>query len=188
MKRQHSYLAYMFFALSLVISNIAISETKSSTLGSTVNDSVITARVKSQFMTNQDVKATSINVETKNGIVKLTGIVDTALEAITAVKLAESTNDVKDVNAKDLHVKTDKHLPQQALSDDFITAKIQGLIMRSNILSKKYTEGKLSILTQNGDVILTGYVETQDQLDYINSLARSVPEVNSVISNIIVNK
>jgi len=189
MKRFNTSIICVMTGLLLGIPLVTFSETKTNTIKSTVNDSVITAKVKSQFMTNDEVKASSINVETVNRVVKLTGVVDSSKEAITAVKIAQATPDVRDVDTQNLHVKKDDNVSQVSLRDDFITAKLLGLIARENILPKTNADsGKLNILTQNGDVILSGYLETNKELNRVVEIAHTIPEVKSVVSNVIVNK
>lgn len=66
-------------------------------------DSYITAKVKGMFMRNdltsgtENIPVTRINVETKQGVVYLTGDVDHQSQNKLAVKLAKSVHGVKDV-------------------------------------------------------------------------------------------
>jgi osmotically-inducible protein OsmY len=67
------------------------------TTGAYVDDSAITAAVKSKFVGNKDVDASSIAVETLNGTVMLSGFAKNAIEKSTAESLTWKVNGVKAV-------------------------------------------------------------------------------------------
>jgi osmotically-inducible protein OsmY len=67
------------------------------TTGAYVDDSAITAAVKTKFVENKDVDASSIGVETLNGTVMLSGFAKNATEKATAETLTWKVNGVKAV-------------------------------------------------------------------------------------------
>jgi len=66
-------------------------------VGAYVDDATITTQVKSRFVENKDVDASSIRVETLNGTVMLSGFAKNATERITAESIARKVNGVKSV-------------------------------------------------------------------------------------------
>ncbi len=62
-----------------------------------LDDSTITARVKSRFIENKEVDAASISVETLNGTVMLSGFAKNAREKSTAEAIAREVSGVKSV-------------------------------------------------------------------------------------------
>lgn len=62
-----------------------------------VSDTVITAKVKELFLEDKDISSLIIHVTTKNGIVRLTGRVNTTYEKKIAVNLTKTVKGVKDV-------------------------------------------------------------------------------------------
>jgi len=68
-----------------------------STVGQFVDDAAITTAVKARFVENKQVAASSINVETLNGTVQLSGFAKSAEEKSTAEALARKVNGVKSV-------------------------------------------------------------------------------------------
>jgi osmotically-inducible protein OsmY len=60
-------------------------------------DPGITTKVKARFVNDDIVKAYQINVDTKNGVVTLTGDVETTAAKEQAIKLARGTEGVRDV-------------------------------------------------------------------------------------------
>jgi hyperosmotically inducible protein len=67
------------------------------TTGQYVDDTTITAKVKEAFVADSQVKASQVNVETMQGVVQLSGFVDSASTEARAVRLAKQVNGVKDV-------------------------------------------------------------------------------------------
>jgi hyperosmotically inducible protein len=66
-------------------------------IGDATRDAAITTAVKSKFLADDDIAGLSIDVDTKNNIVTLSGNVKTAAEKSRAVKIARSTDGVKSV-------------------------------------------------------------------------------------------
>jgi hyperosmotically inducible periplasmic protein len=70
---------------------------KQETVGAYVDDTAITTAVKSRFVGNHEVDATSIRVETLNGTVMLSGFAKNATEKTSAENLAWKVEGVKAV-------------------------------------------------------------------------------------------
>ena len=66
-------------------------------IGEKVDDAGITMAVKSKLLDDPDVKGSKIDVDTREGIVYLTGTVRSETEKTKAVQLAKDTKGVKDV-------------------------------------------------------------------------------------------
>jgi hyperosmotically inducible protein len=66
-------------------------------LGEKVDDAGITMEVKSKLLDDPDVKGLKIDVDTREGVVYLTGTVRSESEKSKAVQLAKNTKGVRDV-------------------------------------------------------------------------------------------
>ena len=66
-------------------------------VGEFVDDSVITAKVKSAFVEDKEVSALNINVATFKGVVQLSGFVSGTHESWKAAQLARNVQGVKAV-------------------------------------------------------------------------------------------
>lgn len=80
-----------------VHNNLEVGE-GSRTAGGVVDDSVITARVKSALVTDSRTQARDINVTTNSGVVQLGGFVDSSDEKAAAAEIARSVQGVKSVD------------------------------------------------------------------------------------------
>jgi hyperosmotically inducible protein len=84
------------FAAALVTSGCAVTRGQQ-TVGGYVDDSAITAQVKSSFVGNKEVGAASISVETLEGKVMLSGFAKNEAEKAAAGRLAMTAKGVKSV-------------------------------------------------------------------------------------------
>ena len=83
---------------SLLLSLAACAETATHrSTGQYADDSTLTARVKTALIGDEQVKARDINVDTYNGVVQLSGVVESKTEANQAIALAEQVEGVKSV-------------------------------------------------------------------------------------------
>ena len=72
--------------------------------GQYVDDSTLTARVKTALIGDEQVKARNIDVDTYKGVVSLSGFVESRGEAERAVTLAQKVDGVRSVK-DDMHVR-----------------------------------------------------------------------------------
>jgi osmotically-inducible protein OsmY len=90
-------LAAVAIASSLVMASGCAVTRDQQTAGAYIDDSVITATVKTRMLDNPDVAGTSITVETLNGTVMLSGFAKSTLERTTAERIARDVEGVKSV-------------------------------------------------------------------------------------------
>jgi hyperosmotically inducible protein len=91
-----SKLAIYAIAASALLAISACSVTRGQqTTGAYIDDSAITASVKSRFVENKDVDAAAIKVETLNGTVMLSGFAKNSNEKATAETIAKKVDGVK---------------------------------------------------------------------------------------------
>jgi osmotically-inducible protein OsmY len=86
----------------LLLGGIAFSTACSSTAtkqstGEYIDDTAITAKVKSAFVKDDSVKANDVQVETFRGVVQLSGFVDSSVQKQQAEAVARGVNGVRDV-------------------------------------------------------------------------------------------
>ena len=88
----------VFAAATVValLTSCAGSQTKEST-GEMVDDSAITAKVKTALLSDKEIRAFDVHVETFKGRVELSGFVPSEADKLRAVKDANSVEGVKSV-------------------------------------------------------------------------------------------
>lgn len=93
-----------FFALALASALGCASTATQEGTGEYVDDTVITAKVKSAILGEPTLKSAEINVETFKGVVQLSGFVNSRHDINKAVELARSVKGVTSVK-NDMRVK-----------------------------------------------------------------------------------
>lgn len=83
----------------------------SQTVPGKVDDAWITTKVKSEFATTSEIPATNISVDTRDGMVRLTGTVGSNMEKNRAVQVAHQVKGVKGVDATGLTVTASGNTP-----------------------------------------------------------------------------
>ena len=67
------------------------------TAGDYMDDTAISTKIKASLIKDQELKAFDIHVDTDHGIVHLSGNVDTSVQKADAIRIAKTTNGVKEV-------------------------------------------------------------------------------------------
>lgn len=70
---------------------------KAEKAGDYMDDSAITAKIKGEILSDPLLKVSQINVTTTNGVVKLSGVVDSQQSIDRAMEIAHSNQNVKSV-------------------------------------------------------------------------------------------
>jgi len=109
MKTPRLYLLPLLLLAGTAASFTACSSTAThQSTGEYIDDTAITAKVKSAFVSDDTVKALDVQVETFRGVVQLSGFVDSAVQKTRAEEIARSTNGVRDVT-NNIQLKVDQH-------------------------------------------------------------------------------
>ena len=98
MQKMTRALAFSLLAATAVLGTTACSVARDQqTVGSYVDDTTITTSVKAKMAEDKQVSATSIRVETLNGVVQLSGFAKSETEKNRAAEIARTTKNVREV-------------------------------------------------------------------------------------------
>ena len=143
--------------------------------GEVVDDSVLTAKVKTALIEDPVAKARDVNVETYRGVVQLGGFVDTAEQKARAGEVARGVGGVKEVR-NDLRISDPQATVGQVVDDSALTAAVKGQLIADQTMQSY----KVNVETQNGVVQLTGFVDSDKARSRAAEIARSVNGVKNV--------
>ncbi len=162
---------------------VAAKAAASTTVGNEIDDTVVTARVKSALLKEDDVKSLDLKVETRKGKVQLTGFVDNQMQLERAVALARAVEGVTSVE-NGIALKSGVASVGNVVDDDVITAKVKsGLLGEPNMKSMD-----IAVLTRKGEVQLSGFVNNQAQVDSAIAVAKGVSGVTKVDNKMSIKK
>jgi hyperosmotically inducible periplasmic protein len=161
-------------------------------------DAGITTNVKAKMAADDTVKAYQVNVDTRNGVVTLTGDVDSPLAKERAVQITRNTDGVRDVVD---NITVTESAPTGGLYDRDDADRGTGNIgdndrpitgdagitsaVKAKLLADSTVSGlRIDVDTENGVVTLTGTVKSKAEADQAMMLARNTDGVTRVVNNL----
>lgn len=143
-------------------------------------DAGITASVKSELIRKDETKARQINVETENGVVQLSGFVDSQQAKDAATATARDVRGVKSVRNELIVRESDRSLGQTT-DDTVIAAKVKTELATDASLA---TARDVKVEVRSGVVQLSGFVPSVSQKQEAEQIARRVAGVKEVRNDI----
>jgi hyperosmotically inducible protein len=168
---------------SAPVTDRATATPRPTTVGTKIDDGVVTTKVKSALIADPDVKGLDIKVETRKGEVQLSGFVDSQAQVDRAVQIASGVEGVNAIDNK-MSLKAGKATVGNTVDDSIVTAKVKtALVADSTVKSSD-----IAVVTRKGDVQLSGYVDNQSQIDRAIEVARGIDGVKKVENKMAVKK
>ena len=153
------------------------------TLGTQVDDAVVTSTVKSALLADDLVKSFDLQVETRKGVVQLSGFVDNQAQIDQALALTGAVAGVLSVeNAVTL--KDSPSTVGTKIDDAAVTGRVKTVLLADPAI-KSFD---ISVLTFKGEVQLTGFVNNQSQIDLATQLAGAVEGASSVKNELMIKQ
>jgi hyperosmotically inducible protein len=143
--------------------------------GEQIDDSAVTAKVKTALARDPSTSAYRIDVETFRGEVQLNGFVDTADMKGSATKVARSVDGVKSVS-NNLKVGPGERTAGEVVDDTVITAKVKTALATDPVVKAH----EVNVETREVVVQLAGFVDNGDQKSKATELTRRVAGVKQV--------
>lgn len=153
------------------------------TVGTEIDDTVVTTKVKSALLADADIKSFDLKVETRKGAVQLSGFVDNQAQIDRAIAATQAVEGVRSVE-NGITLKDGKATVGNTVDDGIITAKVKSALLADpNVKSFD-----IAVVTRKGDVQLSGFVDSQAQIDQAMDLARKVEGVATVGNEMSIKK
>jgi len=146
------------------------------------SDVGITTAVKAKFAADDMVKAYKVDVDTKEGVVTLTGNVDTVEVKSHAVEVARNTKGVTSV-VDQLSV-TPPAIATSGVKEVLTDAAITTAVKASLIADPISSGLKVDVDTSNAVVTLTGTVKSDQEKARTEDVAKNTAGVSSVVNNL----
>ena len=154
---------------------------------SDLSDATITVRVNGMLLVNKYLNPMNINVNTRDGVVRLVGSVEDETQKDMAEELAESTRGVKAVH-NDLVIVGTTHGEKQRRSfkQKFIDRKITAVVRSRLVANREFKGLKIGVETVNNVVTLHGVVASEIQKTRIGQISGRGEDVKRLINNLTV--
>lgn len=157
--------------------------TPSTTVGTEIDDSIVTTKVKSAMVGDPELKGADVKVETRKGVVQLSGFAETQAQVMRAIAVARAISGVKDVE-NGMTLKASDITVGNKVDDSVITTKVKSVLLGDASI-KSFD---IATVTSKGVVQLSGFVDNQGQIDQALKLTRAVEGVQSVVSQMSIKK
>ena len=144
-------------------------------------DSGITSVIQASLEANDKVKARQVDVETREGTVYLTGVVDTEVARIEAGRIAWRTEGVRGV-VNDLTV--GERTVGSWVDDVMISSKVKAKL----IANSEIKAGDIDVSSSQGVVTLIGRVSSEAIKNEAERIARGTAGVKDVHNELLVGR
>ncbi len=152
-------------------------------VGTEIDDTVVTASVKSALLADADIKSFDFRVETRKGEVMLSGFVDSQSQLDRADSLTKAVAGVKSIQ-NNVALKTSDTTVGNKVDDGIVTAKVKAAL----IGDEKIKSTDITVVTRKGEVQLSGFVNSQSQIDRALLVAKGIEGVSSVSNEMSIKK
>lgn len=153
------------------------------TMGTQVDDSVITSGVKSALLGDETIKSFDLQVETRKGTVQLSGFVDSQAQIDQALALTRGVAGVTEVE----NGVTLKGTPS-TVGTKIDDASVTGRVKTALLADPDIKSFDISVVTFKGEVQLTGFVNNQAQIDQAKKIASAAEGASSVKNELMVKQ
>lgn len=155
----------------------------STTIGTEIDDSVITTRVKSALLGDPEVKSFDLKVETRKGEVQLSGFVDSQAQIDRATAVASALPGVKGIENK-VTLKGAATTVGNKVDAAIITTRVKSALLADPSIKSL----DIAVVTRTDEVQLSGFVDTQSQMDRAVSVTSSIEGVRAVRNEMSIKK
>lgn len=153
------------------------------TVGTEIDDAVVTPRMKSALLADHDTESLGIKVETRKGTAQLSGFVESQARIDKAIQLVRKVEGVKGVENR-MTLKDGKATVGESVDDSIVTARVKSALLADPGV-KSFD---IAVVTRKGEVQLSGYVDNRAQIDRVIAIVRGVKGVQKVDNATILNK
>jgi len=157
--------------------------TAKTTVGTEIDDTLVTTKVKSALLADADIKSFDLKVETRKGMVQLSGYVNNQTQVDRAIAATRAVEGVKSVE-NGITLKSGTATVGNTVDDGIITARVKSALLADPGV-KSFD---IAVVTRKGDVQLSGFVDNQAQIDMALALAGKVEGVARVDNEMSVKK
>jgi hyperosmotically inducible protein len=146
-----------------------------------LDEASITGAVMGKLTAAKHLPASDVKISTYKGVVQLSGFVDNKKQITRAKHIAKQVKGVRQV-VNNLLVKTrPDNATTQLAKDTLITGKVKAKLVPADDVKAR----QIGVNTYNGIVQLSGFVDTQQEIDKASDVAKSVNGVVKVANDLL---
>jgi osmotically-inducible protein OsmY len=179
--------------VAAALTTASMSANASNTWKDTANDAWIDGKAETTILFNTNLNSFDINTDVQNGVVILTGKVDSSVDKALAEELVLSLDGVKSVDNQLTVVKDQDHadLDHDDDSEEFMQtlkdSKVESVVKTRLLFESEVSGTDIEVEVEKGVVTLTGKVKTDSERDLAVAIAKKTSDVKKVVSRLTVS-
>lgn len=143
-----------------------------------MSDAWLDGKAETILLLNENLNNFTINTEVSDGVVLLTGEVESNVDRRLAEELIASVDGVKSVNNK-LTIANQEPIGEK-INREYIDAKIATVVKTRLLMDREIAGTDIDVASENGTIILRGFVQSSAEKDLAEAIARNTNDVTKV--------
>lgn len=146
-------------------------------------DAWIDGKAETTLLLNGNLNSFDINTDVKEGVVTLTGKVESKVDKALAEELVANLDGVTEVE-NELTVLNDDHDDDSEMMTSLKDAKVETMVKTKLLMESEVHGTKIEVDVKKGVVTLSGAVESDAELDLAVGIAKNTNDVEEVVSKL----
>lgn len=146
-------------------------------------DAWIDGKAESTLLFNTELNSFDINTDVKNGVVTLTGKVESEVDKALAGELIASLDGVERVDNKLTVLKEDKEQSSETMQD-LKDAKVTTVVKARLLMESEVSGTSIDVDTEDGVVTLKGKVDSEAEKQLAVAIAKNTTDVTKVVDKL----
>ncbi len=173
--------------IAAALSTASMSASAENDWKDTANDAWIDGKAETTLLFNGNLDSFDINTDVKNGVVTLTGKVDTEVDKALAEELIESLDGVKDVENM-LTVVNEEESDTAKIAQSLRDSKVEAVVKTRLLFESEVSGTDIEVEVDEGVVKLIGTVDSDAERDLAITIAKNTDDVKDVVDNLTIGK
>ncbi|MDN4502976.1 BON domain-containing protein [Alteromonadaceae bacterium BrNp21-10] len=170
--------------IATVICSISLSAYAENNWKDGAKDAWIDGKAESTLLFNSNLNSFDINTDVKDGVVILTGKVDSNVDKALAEELVLSLDGVSDVDNSLTVMSANSSDQDSELMQDLKDSKVEAVVKTRLLFESEVSGLDIEVEVENGVVTLKGSVDTNAERDLAVTIAQNTNDVDKVINNL----
>lgn len=176
--------------IAAALTTASVSANAENTWKDTAKDAWIDGKAESTLLLNGNLNSFDINTDVKNGVVTLTGKVESSVDKSLAEELVSSLDGVTEVDNMLTVLSDDRD--DNSTTDEFMAGltdqKVETVVKTRLLMESEVGGTDIEVDVANGIVTLNGDVKSDAESDLATTIAKNTNDVKEVVNNLKVIK
>jgi len=151
-------------------------------------DAWIDGKAETTLLFNGNLDSFDINTDVNDGVIVLTGKVDTDVDKALAEELMLSLEGVEEVDNQLTVIKDEDDSDTAQIMQTLKDSKVESVVKTRLLFESEVSGTDIEVEVENGVVTLTGTLDSNAERDLAVTIAENTDDVKNVVSNLTIGK